>query len=229
MNILKKILIEEDLYMSLGWLGLDYKKALVKRISKSLYILMFFFFLFVAFKNYFYILLGIIFSFFYYKYLYYEIKKKRSSLILIKRRMFPSFVKKILILLRTNNIYKSLSIMIDFTDEPYKKYLIELVSDIDLNKGISPYTDFAKKLEFDEAMQIMLMIYTFTNVNKSDKHLESLDSLISKLYDNELEEAIEVKKRMLWIYPNYTILTMLVLIFSIAIYMFIDVLSKVSF
>lgn len=143
--------------------------------------------------------------------------------------MFPSFVKKLLILLRTNNIYRSLNIMIDFTDEPYKNYLKILVEEINFDKGINPYINFAKKLEFDEAIQIMLMVYTFTNMTKSDKHMASLDNLISKLYDNELDEAIESKKRMLWIYPNYTIITMLVLIFSLAIYMFIDVLAKVSF
>lgn len=228
-NIIKKFFVEEDLKNSLGWLGIEYKKAIKQRIFKSLYALIFLLVIGILLKKYFLCALSVPIFLIYYKYLYYDIKKSRAAQILIKRRMFPSFIKKILILLRTNNIYISLKIMTDFTDEPYKSFLIVLTDEMNHDKGINPYLNFAKKLEFDEATQIMLMIYTFTNITKSDKHLISLDNLITKLYDNELEEAIETKKRMLWIFPNYTIITMLALIFSLAIYMFVDVLSKVSF
>lgn len=229
MNVLKSFFIEEDLFVSLGWLGLDYKKSLKNRIFKSLYLCIMILILGIIFSNIYLCVFSFPIALIYYKYMYYQIKKNRMAQILIKKRMFPSFVKKILILLRTNNIYISLKIMTEFTDEPYKSFLLELIEDIDFDKGITPYLNFSKKLEFDEATQIMLMIYTFTNMTKSNKHLVSLDSLITKLYDNELDEAIESKKRMLWIYPNYTIITMLALIFSLAIYMFIDVLTKVSF
>lgn len=226
---MKKFFIEDDLIQNLGWLGIDYKKAMKKRILQTLLIFVAMIFLGYTINNNYLMLIAMPVSLVYYKFLYIQIKNNRKAQILLKRRMFPSFVKKLLILLRTNNIYMSLKIMVDFTDEPYKTFLLELIKDINEDKSRKPYVDFANKLEFSEANQIMLMVYTFTNITKSDKHLISLDNLISKLNDNELEEAMETKKRTLWLFPNYTILTMLALIFSLAIYMFIDILSGVSF
>ena len=136
--------------------------------------------------------------------------------------------KKILILIRTNNVYTSFVKMIDYSDDPIKKYLIELVEGIKEDKSIAPFNRFADRMEFIEAYQIMAMLYTFSEHAMSKKHLYSLEKSISKLYDNEVEEIVEGKKRMLWLYPNFCIIGMLVLVFSLAVYMFITILSEVN-
>ena len=118
--------------------------------------------------------------------------------------------------------------MVDYTDEPIKKYLLELIEDIKSDKTIKPFNDFAEKMEFREAGQIMAVLYTFQEHAMSKKHLYSLEKSISKLYDNEVEEIVEGKKRMLWLYPNFCIIGMLVLVFSLAVYMFITILSEVN-
>jgi len=142
--------------------------------------------------------------------------------------MFPAFVKKILILIRTNNVYTSLLKMVDYTDEPIKQYLIELIENIKEDKSIKPFNEFASKMEFIEAYQIMAMLYTFSEHAMSKKHLVSLETMISHLYDNEIDEIVEGKKRMLWLYPNFCIIGMLILVFSLAIYMFISIMSGVN-
>ena len=43
-----------------------------------------------------------------------------------------------------------------------------------------------------------------------------------------IDEIVEEKKRMLWLYPNFSIIAMLILVFSLAIYMFGSILGEVN-
>jgi len=104
-----------------------------------------------------------------------------------------------------------------------------LIGDIDNDKSIEPYIKFANNMEFIEAYQVMIMLYTFFEKSMSETHLISLENMITHLYENEVEDVIESKKRLMWMYPNFVILSMLVLIFSIAIFMLLDILRGVSF
>lgn len=228
MNMIKNFFIEEDLKNILGWLGIDYKKSMNNRIIISCFFTCIMIFLGVYLKNIYLIVGSIFVGIGYYKYQYLSVKKRRSKLIALKRRMFPSFVKKVLILIRTNNVYTSLVKMIDYTDEPIKQYLIDLIEEIKIDKTKKPFDNFADKMEFIEAYQIMTDLYTFSEHTMSKKHLANLEKMISHLYDNEIDEIVEGKKRMLWLYPNFCIIGMLVLVFSLAIFMFISIMSEVN-
>lgn len=228
MKYIKNFFIEEDLKIILGWLGIDYKKAMTNRISISCVIACIVIFIGLYLSNIYITLSSVLIGIGYYKFQYLSVKKRKNKLIALKRRMFPSFVKKLLILIRTNNIYTSFIKMIEYTDEPIKGYLIELVEDIKNDKSIKPFNDFASKMEFIEAYQIMAVLYTFSEHAMSKKHLISLENMISNLYDNEIDEVIESKKRMLWLYPNVCIIGMLIIVFSLAIYMFISIMTEVT-
>ena len=227
-KVIKNFFVEEDLEIILSWLGINYKKAMKNRIILSVFFFAITLFLGIYFKNIYIMILSLIISVGYYKYQYIKVKKRRSKLVALKRKMFPSFVKKILIMIRTNNIYTSLVKSIEFADEPIKSYLNELIEDITNDKSIVPFNKFASKMEFIEAYQIMAMLYTFSEHAMSRKHLVSLEAMISRLYDNEIDEVVENKKRMLWLYPNFCIMGMLALVFALAIYMFISIMSGVN-
>lgn len=225
---LKKFFIEEDLEILLGWLGINLKKAMKNRIKNSAIIFLILLVLGILTKKIIIVILSFVISLSYYKYQYYVTKKNKKKLIDLKRRMFPNLVKKLLILLRTNNIYVSLNKLLEFTDEPIKKHLLQLIKEIDNDKSINPYINFANNMEFIEAYQVMIMLYTFSEKTKSKNHLVNLENMIFQLYNNEILDIIESKKRMLWMYPNYTILTMMALIFALAGFMLFDVLNGVS-
>lgn len=226
---IKQFFIEEDLKVLLGWLGINYKKAVRNRIKNSILLFLLFLGIGIILKNLYFLFLALFISVFYYKLQYYLTKNQRKKLIQLKKRMFPSMVKKLLILLRTNNIYVSLNKLIDFTDDPIKKYLIQLVKEIDADKTVRPYVNFANNMEFIEAYQVMIMLYTFSEKSMSQTHLNSLENMILQLYENEIDDMIESKKRLMWLYPNYVILTMLIMIFALAGFMFIDIMKEVNF
>ncbi len=228
MGMIKNFFVEEDLKEILGWLGINYKKAMNNRVILSCFFGMMAAFLGLYFKSVYLIFGSVLVGIAYYKYQYISVKKRRSKLVALKRRMFPAFVKKMLILIRTNNVYTSLIKMIEYTDNPIQKYLIELIEEIKVDKSITPFNNFASKMEFIEAYQIMAVLYTFSEHAMSKKHLVSLETMISHLYDNEIDEVIEGKKRMLWLYPNFCIIGMLVLVFSLAVFMFISIMSEVN-
>ena len=228
MGMIRNFFVEDDLKEILGWLGINYKKAMNNRVILSCFFGMITAFLGLYFKSIYLIVGSVFVGIAYYKYQYFSVKKKRSKIVALKRRMFPAFVKKMLILIRTNNVYNSLIKMIEYTDNPIQKYLIELIEEIKVDKSIKPFNNFASKMEFIEAYQIMAVLYTFSEHAMSKKHLVSLETMISHLYDNEIDEVIEGKKRMLWLYPNFCIIGMLVLVFSLAVFMFISIMSEVN-
>ena len=228
MRIIKNFFVEEDLKVILAWLGINYKKAMQNRIILSCFFACMTIFLGIYFKSIYIICASVLVGLGYYKFQYLSVKKRKNKQIALKRRMFPAFVKKILILIRTNNVYTSFIKMVDYTDEPIKKYLLELIEEIKNDKSIKPFNNFASKMEFIEAYQIMAMLYTFSEHAMSKKHLVSLESMISNLYDNEIDEIVEGKKRMLWIYPNFCIIAMLILVFTLAVFMFISIMGEVS-
>lgn len=226
-DMLKSILIEDDLKQLIDWLGLNYKQAIKKRFMQCFMFIPLALIIYIATGNVFITTVVALLSIVYYKVQYFQVKYKKSNIIAIKRRMFPSFVKKLLLLLRTNNIYKSLCLCTQYVDEPIKTYLIELVEEIDKDKSIKPYQHFAEKMEFGEAGQIMNMLFIFNEHSTDERHLAQLEEVISALSANEIDEIIERKKRSLWIYPNITILTMLAVVFGLAAYMFTSVLNNV--
>jgi len=145
---IKPFFIEEDLASLLGWLGIEYKKAIKNRIIHSIIIGLLMVVMIIIMKKLYLLPMSILVAIIYYKYQYYSLKKTRTKLIKLKRRMFPNLVKKLLILLRTNNIYVSLNKLLEFTDDPIKKYLKQLIIEIDNDKSIQPYNNFANNMEF---------------------------------------------------------------------------------
>jgi hypothetical protein len=166
--------VESDLNNLLGWFGIDYKKAQKNRIRSSIIITILVLIFGIISGKLYLIIASPFIGLFYYKNQYLSIKKKKKNMIALKRRMFPSFIKKLLILLRTNNIYNSLIKMIDYTDDPIKNYLKELINEIDKDKSVKPFANFASKMEFIEAYQVMTMLYTFSEHSMNRKHLVSL-------------------------------------------------------
>lgn len=226
---MKSFFIEKDLKSLLNWLGINYKRAIKKRILYSAIITTIVLGLGLFLHNIALSIFSIIVGIIYYKYQYYEIKLKKEKQAVLKRRMFPSFVKKLLILIKTNNIYQALNKLINYTDEPIKNHLVSLINDIDKDKSIKPYLRFAKNMEFSEAFQIMIVIYTFNEHSMKKEYLKSLEKMIASLYANEMEEYIEKRKRFLWLIPNISIITMLILIFALALFMFGNIFSEVQF
>ena len=73
----------------------------------------------------------------------------------------------------------------------------------------------------------MNMLYIFNEHGQDERHLNQLEEVISALSANEIDEIIEKKKRNLWVYPNISIITMLIIIFGLAAYMFTSILGDV--
>lgn len=225
---IKNFFIEKDLKIYLENFNLNYKKYMKNRILQSLMIIVIVIIFTLILKSPKILILAIPLSILTYKYKYISLIKYKKNQIIMKKRMFPIFVKEILLLVRTNNIYNALKKEIEYTPEPIKTYLIELIEDIDKDKSKKPFDNFADKMEFEQASLVMSMLYTFNEYALNREHLKSLELLISQLYNNEIEEYIENKKKNLWIYSNYTILTMLAFTFGLGIFMFVEILGKVN-
>lgn len=227
MNKIKNIFIEKDLKYNLERCNLNYKKFQRIRIFQSVFILVLMSLL-IYNIDYRFIFISVILSFITYKYKYFELLKNIQKIKKIKRRMFPLFIKDILLFLKTNNVYNSLKKELEYSNEPIKKHLENLILDIEEDKTIIPYQTFARNMEFKEAELVMSMLFTFSEYSLKSENLKSLEILIDKLYENEIEAFVENKKKHLFLYSNYTILLMVSFTFGLAAFMFLEILGKVN-
>lgn len=163
-----------------------------------------------------------------YKGKYNNLVKNKNNLIKMNQKLFPFFIKDLLILLKTNNVYNSLKEELNFIGEPYKTYITNLLNEMDSDKSKKPFDNFAAKLGFNEANLVMNTLYTFQEYSISKEHLENLDLLVEQLYNNMINQAIEEKKRYNFLYSNALILTCLLFTFSFGVYMFLNILNEVS-
>ena len=85
---IKNFFVEEDLDVLLGWLGINYKKAMNNRIKTSILILVLFLVLGVIMKNIYVIISSFFIALIFYKYQYYATKSKRKKLITLKKGCF---------------------------------------------------------------------------------------------------------------------------------------------
>ena len=76
---IKNFFIEEDLSVLLGWLGINYKKAMNNRIKTSILILILFLVLGVIMKNIYVIISSFFVALIFYKYQYYSTKNKEKN------------------------------------------------------------------------------------------------------------------------------------------------------
>ena len=144
------------------------------------------------------------------------------------RKYFPGFLKDVLLLIRTNNLHIAFLKETEYAPEPIRNVLEELIEEMDRDKTRKPFEKFAGKVGTDEALLAMRMLYTFNEHSLNRTHLKSLELLVDKLYQNEIQEFIKKKKKKLWFYSNLTILIMLFIIFNFAIFMFWDAIIYIT-
>lgn len=141
-----------------------------------------------------------------YKYPYYQMIVQKKQEDLVRTYMFPTFLKNFLNILEINgNVYQTLRETIQYTDEPLKGAIQNLVQAVEDDKTQRPYREFAQYIGTQEAIQIMGVIYQFTTVGLDVAKLRKLNETVDKFQENKLNELITYKVVHLERYSNFPV------------------------
>lgn len=95
------------------------------------------------------------------------------------------------------NVYKAFQELIPFSSEQLKERIEKMITDIDEDKSIKPYINFAKKFKDNEIEQLLICIYQMVDDGNNEKYVNQFEIIFSKLRDEKYKSIIERKDKSL--------------------------------
>ncbi|HBF68317.1 MAG TPA: hypothetical protein DDW20_03235 [Firmicutes bacterium] len=95
------------------------------------------------------------------------------------------------------NVYKAFQELIPFSSEQLKERIEKMITDIDEDKSIKPYINFAKKFKDNEIEQLLICIYQMVDDGNNEKYVNQFEIIFSKLRDEKYKNIIERKDKSL--------------------------------
>ena len=93
-----------------------------------------------------------------------------------------------------------------------------LLEEIDFDKSITPYQNFAKKVETNIIYQLVMMIYQL-DINGYDvKYLHNFPLLIENIRQAKIENMIAIRKSNMSYLTVLPIISLLVVVFSLSLF-----------
>lgn len=96
-----------------------------------------------------------------------------------------------------NNVYQSFNKIIQYASEWMKDLLSNLLKEIDTDKSVQPFVNFANKFKMKVAMNIMLSIFSMVDQGESFEQINQFQILFEQLSKSKELENIKKKERSL--------------------------------
>ena len=146
-------------------------------------------------------------------------KNKKDKLIKEKEYEFSNLLSYLLVFLDNNfNVYQALQLSMGYCKECLVKDVETLINEIDLDKSIIPYQNFAKQFNSNVIYQIVMMIYQLDINGYDSKYLASFPSLIASLKQARIDSIIQARKMNMSFMTIIPLLSLLIIVFSLVIY-----------
>lgn len=96
-----------------------------------------------------------------------------------------------------NNVYQSFRLLIPYCSHWMKKNIEDLLDDIDKDKSVQPFMDFAHHFDSLSMQSLMLSIYQMIEQGESSDQLTHFNVVFDEISRNRNTEMIEQKKQSL--------------------------------
>lgn len=96
-----------------------------------------------------------------------------------------------------NNVYQSFNKIIPYCTEWMKNVVSNLLKEIDEDKTVQPFVNFANNFKIKIATNIMLSIYSMIDQGETFEQINQFQILFEQLYKSKQIENLEKKKRSL--------------------------------
>ena len=143
-----------------------------------------------------------------------EIKKEKED----KEYEFANLVSYLLIFLENNfNVYQALLLTTSYCNDSLSSDIEKLIEEIDYDKSIVPYQNFAQKFETNIIYQLVMMIYQL-DINGYDvKYLHNFPLLIENIRQAKIENMISIRKTNMSYLTVLPIISLLVVVFTLSL------------
>lgn len=111
-------------------------------------------------------------------------------------------------------VYNALEDCLRYCSDSLAEKMRNMLEEIDLDKSIAPYMNFAKNFENLEIKQVLISIYKMSIEGSGEEYISQFDSLFTALSKAKREKAIETEKGK---YENFNFMPMLASALSMGI------------
>lgn len=200
-------------------IGKNYKKEIIKILLIELILLIAGVGLSFLYKNIIYIIVSLVLLLItpVIMYFLYESSKKAKE-----NRLFNDFINSLIyfrIYLEAGfNIYQAFNEILKYSSNELLSEKIKIMlSQIDNDKSVVPYLNFAKNFNREIIDQLMLSIYEMNDSLSDTKHINSFIYLFDKILENSQKEQEERKKQNLLSKANYSLVGGAIFILAIIV------------
>ncbi len=96
-----------------------------------------------------------------------------------------------------HNVYNSFKMLLPYADGFLQEAISSLLTQIDSDKSVGPYINFASKFDDRIVESLMLSIYQMVDNGESEIELNEFDILFSNIKEKQKEEMIDRKRKSL--------------------------------
>ena len=93
------------------------------------------------------------------------------------------------------NVYQAFKSLIPYSSPWMEEQILSLTNEIDSDKSIKPFMNFANKFSNKVASNVMLSIYQMVDEGESSVHMMQFEALFKQLSDGLNEKLIDEKER----------------------------------
>ncbi|MCF0107769.1 MAG: hypothetical protein HUJ59_02015 [Bacilli bacterium] len=120
-----------------------------------------------------------------------QILKDRDDELISVINYFRTFINN------HNNVYQSFKKILIYSSDWMKDKLERFLSDIDSDKSVKPFIDFANNFQFGIAKNLMLSIYQMVDEGEDNLHFMQFDALFLSLTETHMDEMKSKKEKSL--------------------------------
>lgn len=183
---------------TIEFIGLSYKKEMTKVVLISALLLMVTFVLYLVTKNLIVpIIIGIgdlVLTYF----LLSRYNDKKKILLKNRENELISLISYFDVYIRNNNnVYQSFNLLIPYCSNWMKEKIEDLLTEIDKDKSVQPFVNFANQFTSISIHSLMLSIYQMVDQGENSEQLTHFNLLFDEISKTRNREMIEQKQKSL--------------------------------
>lgn len=192
-----------NLKQDIQYLGLDYKKEITKLILYNVILLVLvlssFFFIKQVFINVFIVLGGITFDYV----LITSYSSKRKSVLLERKNDLIKLISYFRIFINNNtSVYHAIESLIPYSSEWMANEISNLLKNIDIDKSVIPFVNFASIFKDKNIENVMTSIYQMIEMENNDR-LSRFALIFQEIERNHKKELLSQKSQSLDLINNF--------------------------
>ena len=191
-------MMKSKLKETIEFVGLSYKKEILKIILVSLILLLGAIAIYFFLRNLVYAIMLLIAMIVADYFLLSRFNDKKNALLKSRENELIAIISYFEVYIRNkNNVYQSFNLLIPYCSPWMKDKIEEFLKEIDNDKSVQPFINFANNFTQLSTHSLMLSIYQMVDQGENSHQLEQFDVVFEELARNRNREMMEQKEKSL--------------------------------